>query len=132
MTGSQFERILVRAMGDCGYWAHRIAPDARGAQPFDIIAVGGGRVIAADCKVCQGGRFSFQRFEENQRLAFELIKQRNKDKSNVYIGIFAWYNGKVYWIDYDNLLRQMEQGNKSFKVAEVGAECELLSAETSL
>ena len=132
MTGSQFERIIVRALGDCGYWAHRIAPDARGAQPFDVIAMGGGKVIAADCKVCQGGRFSFERFEDNQRLAFELIRQNNMNSNNLYIGIFAWYDRKVYWIDYDSLLAQMRVGNKSFKVMEVGSECKLLSEEASL
>lgn len=132
MTGSQFERIIVRALGDNGYWAHRIAPDARGAQPFDVIAMGGGRVIAADCKVCQGGRFSFERFEDNQRLAFELIRQMNRNASNLHIGIFAWYDGKVYWIDYDTLLVQMQNGRKSFKVMEVGSECKRLSEEASL
>lgn len=125
MTGSQFERIIVRALGDNGYWAHRIAPDARGAQPFDVIAVGNGVVIAADCKVCKSGRFSFSRLEENQRMAFELVSQRNKGKNNVRIGIFAWYDGDAYWLDYNYLMRAESLGRKTLLVTE-GDKCKPL------
>lgn len=129
MTGSQFERIIVRALGDYGYWAHRIAPDSRGAQPFDVIAVGDGVVIAADCKVCQGGRFVFSRLEENQRMAFSIVKSKNKNKPNVRIGIFAWYNEEVYWLDYDWIMYNEEQGRKSIMVTE-GEKCKPLYGRT--
>ena len=125
MTGSQFERIIVRALGDNGYWAHRIAPDARGAQPFDVIAVGYGQVIAADCKVCQNGRFSFHRLEDNQRVAFSIMKAKNENKPNVRIGIFAWYNDEAYWIEYDYIMLKESLGCKSILVTE-GDKCKPL------
>ena len=102
MTGSQFERMVVTMLGKNGYWAHRIAPDARGAQPFDVIAAKDGHVLVADCKVCQSGRFSFARYEENQRSAFKLFLEMNPS-SRAYIGIFAWYDDKCYWLPYDML-----------------------------
>lgn len=125
MTGSQFERIMVRALADHGYWAHRIEPDARGAQPFDIIAVGYGVVIAADCKVCQNGRFVFSRLEENQRMAFSVVMSRNEGKANVRTGIFAWYDEEAYWLDYEYIMEKEAQGKKSIMVTE-GEKCKPL------
>ena len=106
MTGIKFEKAVVDMLGKNGYWAHRIAPDARGAQPFDVIAVGNGTVIVADCKVCGDGRFDEYRFRENQRYSFEAFRTKNNNCDNVRIGLFAYYNDQVYWLPYWMLLNE--------------------------
>ena len=48
--GTEFERQMCDILAKKGYWVHFIVPDARGAQPFDIIACRDGRPVAIDCK----------------------------------------------------------------------------------
>ena len=69
--GTDFEQEIVEKLASMGYWAHFIVPDARGAQPFDIIAVKDGRAYAIDCKTCKANTFSILRLEDNQITAFE-------------------------------------------------------------
>lgn len=69
--GTQFERELVKALADLGWWAHFIIPNAAGAQPFDVIAVKDGKTLAIDCKTSSDHIFRISRLEENQILAFE-------------------------------------------------------------
>lgn len=69
--GTQFEKKVVKTLSENGYWVHFIAPDARGAQPFDIIAVKNGTATAIDCKTCANGVIRYSRLENNQILAFE-------------------------------------------------------------
>jgi Holliday junction resolvase len=71
MTGIQFERLICEKLKACGYWAHRIAPNEYGAQPFDIIAARGNKVCIYDCKVLSGSskRFYLDRVEDNQDIS---------------------------------------------------------------
>ena len=68
--GTAFEREMCERLAQAGYWVHFIVPDARGAQPFDIIAVKVGKAFAIDCKTCVADSFSISRLEENQKFAF--------------------------------------------------------------
>lgn len=69
--GTAFEHKVCNMLSDLGYWVHFIVPDARGAQPFDIIAVKDGRPYAIDCKTCAAKVFDIGRLENNQIFAFE-------------------------------------------------------------
>ena len=71
--GSDFEKEMVDILANCGFWAHFIVPNPRGAQPFDIIAVKNGMAFAIECKtLSQNSKwFYFDRFEENQKMAFK-------------------------------------------------------------
>ena len=69
--GNSFEREFCEYLANKGYWVHFIAPDARGAQPFDIIAVKGGEAYAYDCKTSVKPTISIDRLEENQKCAFD-------------------------------------------------------------
>ena len=69
--GTQFEQRICHMLNHDGWWVHFIEPKQSGAQPFDIIAVRGGRAIAIDCKTCAGNRFSIDRLEDNQIYAFD-------------------------------------------------------------
>ena len=71
--GTEFEKYVCKILKYMGYWVHFIAPDSRGAQPFDIIAVKNGMAVAIECKTLDAKQkyFSIDRIEENQRMAFE-------------------------------------------------------------
>ena len=69
--GTDFEREFVQMLANRGYWVHFINADRTGSQPFDVIAVKNGKAYAFDCKTCSTKRFSIDRLEDNQILAFE-------------------------------------------------------------
>lgn len=115
--GTAFEKVVCETLAQMGYWVHFIVPDARGAQPFDIIAVKNGKAYAIDCKTCAGGRLTFNRLEFNQICAFEKwIKCGNEMPV-----IVAEYNGNAYCVRYDVLKTQ-----KSVKFGGVKGEKENL------
>lgn len=94
--GTQFEQEMVSFLAQNNYWVHFITPDARGSQPFDLIASRNNKPFVADCKTCSTRWFNISRLEENQLLAFDLwIKKGNTDAF-----VFVKYNNKVYSIPY--------------------------------
>ena len=100
--GNAFEREMVEMLAHEGYWVHFIAPDARGAQPFDIIAVKDGDAIAIDCKTCVADTFNISRLEDNQVLAFERwLACGNNDPI-----IAVKHTGHIYKISYAQLVRE--------------------------
>lgn len=97
--GTEFEHELCQILAQKGYWVHFIVPDARGAQPFDVIAVKDGKALAIDCKTCVADSFNIGRLEENQIMAFERwIKCGNDDPF-----IAVKHDNKVYLINYSYL-----------------------------
>lgn len=94
--GTEFEGEVVTLLSQKGYWVHFITPDARGSQPFDIIASKDGIPIVGDCKTSKSKWFAVTRFEENQLTAFEKwFKTGNK-----YAFVFIKYNEKIYQIPF--------------------------------
>lgn len=97
--GTAFEQEVCCLLAKSGWWVHFIAPDARGAQPFDIIAVKGGKAIAIDCKTCVAKWFNISRLEDNQIMAFEKwISCGNEDPI-----IAVKHNEQIFWIKYSEL-----------------------------
>ena len=99
--GTEFEHEMVELLTQEGYWVHFIAPDSRGAQPFDIIAVKNGEAFAIDCKTCVANKFTIRRLEYNQIFAFELWMKRG----NKIPLIMVKHDDKIYKISYDQLRR---------------------------
>lgn len=101
ILGTEFECEFVQMLANRGYWVHFINPDRTGSQPFDVIAVKNGKAYAFDCKTCSTKRFSIDRLEDNQVLAFEkwiscgntqpmiAIKYRNQVKILYYSDLKA-------------------------------------------
>lgn len=97
--GSDFERDVCTLFSAFGYWVHFIAPDARGAQPFDIIAVKGGEAIAIDCKTSVSPRLNVSRLEDNQNMAFRhWMKCGNREPA-----LAVLYNDCLYFIAYNKI-----------------------------
>lgn len=95
--GNNFENELVSWLAAKGCWAHKLAPNRAGAQPFDIIAAKSCWAWAIDCKVCSNGEFDFTRVEENQKAAMEKW-----EKDLLFNAYFALKlpSGKVHWLSY--------------------------------
>lgn len=105
--GTFFEREVCEILAAEGYWVHFIVPDARGAQPFDIIAVRDGRAVAIDCKTCATDRFTISRLEDNQIMAFERWIACGNEMPLVMIK----HDGVMYCIPYDRI-----KAEKSVKI----------------
>ena len=97
--GTAFEREVCEILAAEGYWVHFITPDARGAQPFDIIAVKNGRAIAIDCKTCVADTFSMKRLEYNQIFAFEKWLRCGNEMPWVMVK----HGGNIYQVLYDRI-----------------------------
>lgn len=94
--GTAFEQKMCELLAQKGYWVHFIVPDARGAQPFDIIAVKNGKPFAIDCKTCVRNNFTYDRLEDNQIMAFE--KWLSVGNSEPIIAVE--HNDGIYIIPY--------------------------------
>ena len=100
-TGTAFEQEVVEYFRAKGYWVHFIAPDARGAQPFDIIAVKNGFAIAVECKTLADTEKSFpiDRLEDNQKFAFDYWERCGNAEPLIAV---KW-RGKIKFIGWDKL-----------------------------
>lgn len=77
-TGGRFEQELSHILADNGFWVHVFQQNKAG-QPADIIAIKGNFHTLIDCKVCDGGFFSFDRIEDNQKLAMKRFTNRTNE-----------------------------------------------------
>ena len=100
--GTAFEKDVVEYLAQKGYWVHFIVPDARGAQPFDIIAVRNGVAVAIDCKTCVADIFNISRLEDNQITAFEKWIACGNTEPLIMIK----HEGKIYSVNY-SLLKEL-------------------------
>ena len=71
-TGNRFEQELSDILAEHGFWVHVMQQNKAG-QPADIVAMRGRFHTLIDCKVCENGFFSFDRIEENQKLAMKMF-----------------------------------------------------------
>lgn len=100
--GGAFEAELCEYFAKNGWWVHFLAPAANGGQPFDVIAVKGGKVIAGDCKTSVKRIFSIKRLEFNQISAFEKWIAAGNGMPRVFIK----YNGRAYSVPYELLRKE--------------------------
>lgn len=114
MTGTEFEVALCKHLKAAGYWTHRIAPNATGQQPFDIIAIKGNRVCAYDAKVVsEGHRFVMERLEDNQLNAFRLMQRKTAAEE---IGLLIACEGRIYFMPLHKIETAIAMGKKSIDV----------------
>ena len=77
-SGGRFEQEFAEFLYQHGFWVH-VMQQNRSGQPADIIAVKGKFHTLIDCKVCENGYFSFDRIEDNQRLAMTMFCKRARE-----------------------------------------------------
>lgn len=100
--GNDFEREFCGMLTKDGLWNHFFTPDARGTQPFDVIAVRKGKAYAIDCKTCVANYFTLDRLEDNQVYAFEHWIACG----NGVPWIAVKHKDKVYMIPYIDLIQR--------------------------
>lgn len=97
--GTAFEHEVCQVLKEKGWWVHFLSPDNSGAQPFDIIAVKDGMALAIDAKTSNTHRFSIDRLEDNQIMAFEKWMRCG----NYMPQIAVKYEDRIIWITYYEL-----------------------------
>ena len=77
-VGGRFEQELAEKLAGNGFWVHVMQQNKAG-QPADIIAVKGKFHTLIDCKVCENDMLSFDRVEENQRIAMSMFTWKTRE-----------------------------------------------------
>lgn len=78
-VGGKFEQELAERLADGGFWVHVMQQNKAG-QPADIIAIKGHYHTLIDCKVVSDNKgFSFDRVEENQKLAMRMFQKKGQE-----------------------------------------------------
>lgn len=115
--GSEFEQDFCLFLAQRGFWVHRMAQNAAGQQPADVIAVKGRFHALIDCKVVSTVRgFTFSRVEDNQRTAMTLFEQCGQED-----GWFAIKlpNGKIEMLSLWQIENYELNGRKSLNTQEL-------------
>lgn len=102
--GSKFEKDFANFLSKKGYWVHFIEGASHtGAQPCDIIAIKKDFTELYDCKTLnnKSGLFPISRIEENQRLAYERIRECGNPETIFSLAIL--WNNNLYYIDFDDI-----------------------------
>lgn len=88
--GNDFENDFIDILSRHGFWAHKIAGDKSGAQPFDVVATKNGLFFGFDCKTCSTKFFNLDRVELNQILAFRKLRSSTGTATGIGIGFFVF------------------------------------------
>ena len=107
--GTRFENQLCKMLAKQGYWVHRIAQNAGGQQPADIIALRDGQAVLIDCKVCKNDRFPLSRIEDNQWYAMNRFCG---ERGQCYFALLA-SDGCIYFLNYYNAVCAEREGIKT-------------------
>lgn len=101
--GSKFEEDVAWKLSKTGYWVTLLAgANHTGSQPGDIIATKENKFWMIDCKTLESktGRFTIDRAEENQILAY---KKLCKVGSYNYFYYILW-NNNVYVVPMEDII----------------------------
>lgn len=121
--GRDLEKRFMSYLYKQGFWVHFMHPAPDGSQPFDIIAIrsvkenvwGSVQVCAFDCKTLEGDRFPFDRVEDNQKTAFQVLNKRGVH--NTYFVVEIGLN-RVILIPSQYIEELIQKGEKSLKIEE--------------
>lgn len=104
VLGSNFEKDFANFLASKNYWVHFIEGAAHtGSQPCDIIAIKRDFPELYDCKTLnnKNGLFPISRIEENQRLAYERVRECRNPETIFSLAIL--WNNNLYYIDFDDI-----------------------------
>ena len=121
VLGSRFEREFCERLRENGFWALRIPQSASGQQPADVVAIKGRYHALIDCKVVSTKHgFSFERVEDNQRIAMHLFRQKCNE--------WGWFailtpEMEIRMMSYAQLSACERVGMKSLPLSEMRNPC---------
>lgn len=104
ILGNKFEKDFCEFLANKKYWVHFIEGASHtGAQPCDIIAIKRDFPELYDCKTLnnKNGLFPISRIEENQRLAYERVRECRNPETIFSLAIL--WNNNLYYVDFDDI-----------------------------
>ena len=107
-TGGRFEQELSHILAEHGFWVYVMQQNKAG-QPADIIAVKGVYHTLIDCKVCDKGFFSFDRIEENQKMAMRMFQRKCE---NLCYFALKMADGSMWMISLERIETLKGRGKK--------------------
>ena len=121
-TGNRFEQELSHLLAEDGFWVHVFQQNKSG-QPADIIAVKGKFHTLIDCKICDSGYFSFERIEENQRMAMSSFTRKSNELCYFALKL---PDGSIRMVSLSRLVTIMGRGRKRLAEKDMPTETWLL------
>ena len=109
-SAAEFEETVATILGEHGFWATVIPKGKDGSQPADIIAVNRRGVHLIDAKLCDGARFNFNRMEDNQLSAMDMISEKANGRGWFALG---YPGNKIYMVEKFKLCMLRDAGAKS-------------------
>ena len=101
--GNSFEKEFAEILQKKGYWVTLLTPKQHtGSQPMDIVAGKNNIIYCFECKTVHSKykRFSLERLEQNQILAYKKLKQTGNDN---YFLVVKWNEKEIYKIPFQNI-----------------------------
>ena len=117
-TGGRFEQELSIILKNHGFWVHVFQQNKSG-QPADIIAIRGRFHTLIDCKVCDNGYFSFDRIEENQRLAMKSFFKKAGELSYFALKLPS---GEIRMVSMERCTTIKNRGKKRISAEDMSKE----------
>ena len=117
ILGNQFEIEFCEELSRRGWWVCRMAPNAAGQQPMDILAIRDGNPKMIDCKVCTGKRFLLSRIEANQRTS--AWKWESCGNGEAWIAIKVIETDEVWMIEMSEIERLIHSNFKSIPLKDI-------------
>lgn len=120
--GNKTEKTASSIFREQGYWVYNCPKSASGSQPFDLIAIKGGKeyiVWFVDGKHVRKNEVSFtlDRIEPNQWASMEYANGFAKvDTENMGFVINFERTGEFYWLSYKDALELLKNGSKSINL----------------
>lgn len=118
-NGGKFEQELSNLLAEHGFWSHVLQQNKSG-QPADIIAVIGHYHTLIDCKIISDGKgFSFDRIEENQKLAMTMFHRKCSEPCYFALKL---PDNTIWMISMERLETQRNRGKLRLQDAEIRAQ----------
>ena len=117
--GNKTEKTVSSIFRENGYWVYNCPKSQTGSQPFDLIAIKGGKnyiVWFVDGKHVRENEISFklERIEPNQLASMDYASGFAKIKvENMGFAIHFERTSEFYWLPYEEALKSLKNNEKS-------------------
>lgn len=119
VLGNQFEVEFCEELKRRGWWVCRMAPNASGQQPMDVLAIRDGRAKMIDCKVVTGQRFPLSRIEDNQRSSAWWWETCGNGEAWFAFKVGDDESADIWMVPMNQIDALIQIGRKSFRTSEL-------------
>ena len=117
LQGRTTEEYIADCLFHKGYWVY-VLPKKIGGQPFDIIALKDNKILCVDAKHLEASKksFTFDRIEPNQRTSMWMARNHANIKELGFVIQAEIDLSRLFYLSYDKLLEEEQNGAKSVKL----------------